>query len=345
MKSLEFSSHNPSDLSFPKNVEKFNLSNLSTLSFHIIIYYNNLQIEMTDYLGNILDAATSLKTVDFRLVSADPSTQSTDQLEVMNEFGKTIATKIPRTCNHLKLNIFITDHHISLLEQRGLHLECLIIDFQKISISTKVLESFLKSQSRSLINLEFIEAPLWDSDMKFPILPNLKYLKIEGKPRLPQCNFEKIFPKLKFIEILFYWIYQDDKWLSNVLLDAGHSKTVVDVEFLCEVNEQDLFMLHRIVKCFPCMKRLSVVFNTTTALSILFSEKFSFLEDLEISLARDFWGQTGPERMGKVDSSFSGLPADLCCQLLRENDFYSTDIPSTLCEPSIRDLKSNYYDN
>lgn len=341
MKTLEFSSHNPSDLKFPKNIRRYDLSNVSTISFHICVFYNNLQEEMVDYLAGLLDISTNLKTCDFRLVSADPSMQSDDQIKIMQKFGTVIATKISKTCKHLKLNMLINDNVITLLEGRELQLESLIIDFQKIGMSTKVIESFLKSQSKSLQNLEFIEAP-FQAGMELPELRHLSFLKVEGKPKIPSFKFERALPKLKSVEILFYWIYQDEDWLKNVLVDQGQSQSVVDVEFLCEINEKDLFILHRITKCFPKLKRLSVVLNTPTALSILFCE-MTFLEDLEISFCREFWGYRGPDRMGKVDAAFCGLPADLCIRLLRQCDFSSTEIPETMCrEPSIRDLTRNY---
>lgn len=249
MKSLEFTSHNPSDLKFPKNIKKYDLSHLSTLSFHICVFYNNLQLEMTDYLGSLLDAANSLRTLDFRLVSADPSMQSENQLKIIQTFGEVVATRIPTTVKYLKLNMLLNDNHFSLLEARNLNLECLIIDFQKgARISTKVIETFLKNQSKTLQNLEFIECNSLHDAMELPALPNLTFFKIEGRPRIPSFKFETAFPNLKSIEILFYWIYQDEDWLKTILVDSGSSKTVMDVEFLCEINERDLFVLYRLVR-------------------------------------------------------------------------------------------------
>lgn len=89
------------------------------------------------------------------------------------------------------------------------------------------------------------------------------------------------------------------------------------------------------------LQRLSVVLNTTGALTVLFTE-MTFLQDLEISLAREFWGFRRTDRLGKVDCAFTGIPSELCVQLLRQNDYSNTDLPSTLCDSSIRDLKSVY---
>lgn len=300
MKDLQFKSHNPCDLKFPKSLQKYNLTKLTTLSFHICVFYKDLQMEMADYLGEIFDGATNLKSFDFRLVSYDPSLLSENQLVIMQKFGDVIGQRIPKSCSHLKMNIILSPHHFSLLEERGLNLETLIIDFQKIFLPSQVITSFLASQSSSLKILEFIEAPL-SADMVLPVLPLLTSLKIEGKPRIPSFKFETVFPNLKSLEILFYWIYQDENWLQNILLDAGTSRSVHSVNLLCEVNESDLFVLYRVVKTFPKLKRLNSVLNTLKALTTVFTS-MTFLEDLEISLAKEFWESRGPTvRMGKVD--------------------------------------------
>lgn len=43
--------------------------------------------------------------------------------------------------------------------------------------------------------------------------------------------------------------------------------------------------------------------------------------------------------MGKVDQAFCGINAEQCVRLLRENEFENTDLPATLGEASLRDLK------
>jgi hypothetical protein len=334
MKSLEFTSHNPSDLKFPKLLKPLDLVGLESLVFHVCVYYEHLQFDMPGFLETLLDSAPNLTKFDFKISTVDPSMKSNDQLELINKFGEIIATKIPKSVKHLKLNMLITEEQLEKFQNQGIMLESLYVDFQKGPLSVESFETFLRSQSRSLEYLELIESPI-SVDMNFPVLEKLDHLRIEGKPLLPACHFGKIFPKMKSLEILFYWIYQEQDWLKDVFVENGCSNSVKEFDFMCEINDGDVAALSRIAKCFPSMKRLSVVIDSLSALTTIFTT-MTFLEELEMSLAREFWKWQG---RGDVDEAFTGVPAAQCVFLFEENAFDYTDVPCTLRKPSIRDLK------
>jgi len=336
MKSLEFTSHNPSDLKLPKSFKPLDLFGLESLTFHVCVFYDHLQFEMPGFLETILNAAPNLTRIDFKITTVDPSMKNNAQLELINKFGDIITTSMPKKVKHVKLNMLITEEQLVKFQRQDLSLESLIVDFQKGPLSVESFEQFLGSQSHTLEYLELVEAPVC-LDMNFPVLSRLRHLRIEGKPVLPACEFGKVLPRVKSLEILFYWIYQEDNWLKDVFVDNGSSDTVTECDFLCEITDSDVSVLFRIAKSFPKMKRLSVVIDSLSALSTIFST-MTFLEELEISLAKEFWKWQG---RGDIDEAFTGVPAAHCVFLFEENAFDYTDIPCTLRRPSLRDLKRN----
>lgn len=332
---LEFSTHNPSDLRLPKSFRSVRFENLRVLSFKMCVYYDRLQDEMPSLLLAFFKAAPQLEKVDLAITTPDGETTE-EQLELIETFGDLIVSKLPKTCKHLKLNMPFTNCQLDQFGFQHVFLESLNVDFRNSPVCTASLVKFLESQQHSLRELQLIECPvrIVKDTLRFP---SLMRLRIEGRAVLPSFPFKEVFPMLETFEVVFYWIYQEDRWLSNVFGENTYSDSIKQLKICCWVTDSDTQIFHRVSKNFPRLKKLQLNVDSFAVLREIF-QIMTGIEELEMSLGLEFWRKSGFE----VDSAFTGLPPEYIYDK-RGRLFDCTDLPCSLHEPSLRNLLSKLY--
>lgn len=333
---LEFYTHNPSDLKLPKPFRGIMFENLKVLSFKMCVYYDRLQEEMPSLLETFFKCSPRLEKLELTITTPDGETTE-DQLELIEVFGDLIVSKLPKSCKHLKLNMPFTNSQLDRFGFQNVFLDSLNVDFRNSPVSTASLVKFLESQQHTIRDLQLIECPvrIVKDTLRFPCLIRLR---IEGRAILPCFPFKKVFPALETFEVVFYWIYQEDRWLSNVFGENTYSDSVKQLKICCWVTDSDVQIFQRVSKNYPRLRKLQLNVDSFAVLREIF-QIMNGIEELEMSLGLEFWRKGGWE----VDSVFTGLPSEWIRECKDDGrGFTCSDLPFTLNEPSLRNLQSEW---
>jgi len=266
-----------------------------------------------------------------------------------------------RHLRSLHLDVNINDKLLQILSEFFLHtkqMSSLTLCVRGSHFLPESFETMLSSVNEHLEELRLVS--LCDKSrctIRFPSsLRNLRLLEItgwnvnSGNIRFDSFSLSRNFPRIKTL-VLDCWNDNPEWWqflggiTSNNCNNKGQIETVQELVLPEEIINKAKIL--DIVKVFPNLKKLDFPISSEEieVLHIIF-EHCSELTDLTVRRSSSGWKKSKEI----MDSVFTGIPSDICMQILRSNSLnsrfpvLSSKINSLRTRPGITNLKSKYSD-
>jgi len=337
------------DFSISFDIDKLNegldLSKLKVLAFRIserdfmtekkkkeqtLLQLIHRQKQLLGFLKILIGAARNLERFEYSYPKGQLGVGSED-LEPL--FTDEICKSLPRKVKHLELQLVVENRHLDDLAKLRLNnVQMLIIKFYGEGLSAERLQSLLASFGDSPVSLK-----LYDNrggrevgrDMKYPIMNKLKLFQVEVSNDSSLVCLES-FPNLRTL-VIDNVNTRRSKWIWAPR--SRPHRSLVELIMTDHVKRRSVFF-SRMPYLFPNIRSLSLNITRNNVQSLFWIFKYlSCLEELRINFPVYY------ENLS-VDSILTGIPSEICRELLFHRNFVLTDFDGSERLPNLTSLRS-----